>query len=177
MKLNYKQKLHQVKAFVFDMDGTLTSGVFQIGSDGKPVRNLSSKDGYALQLAVKKGYVVAVISGGHCPGVKASLKRLGLSDIYMHASVKKEAWDDLLATYSFMDLQAEQCLYMGDDIPDFPLLQEAGVSCVPHNGVPEVREIADYVSPARGGEGCVRDVIEQTLKAQENWMLDEDFSW
>lgn len=177
MKRNYKQKLHRVKALVFDMDGTLTTGVFQIGSDGKPMRNLNSKDGYALQLAIKKGYVVSVISGGHCPGIKESLQRLGLSDIYMQAAVKKEAWEDLLATYAFMDLQAEQCLYMGDDIPDYPLLQEAGLACVPHNGVAEVRAIADYVSPYEGGQGCVRDVIEQTLKAQKNWMLDEDFSW
>lgn len=177
MTKNYKELLHHIKAFVFDLDGTLTSGVFQIGYDGRPIRNLSSKDGYAMQLAIKKGFIVAVISGGRCEGVKASLQRLGLTDIYMGASHKLDAWKDLLAVYEHQNLQAENILYMGDDIPDFHLLQEAGIGAAPANAAPEIREIAQYVSPKKGGEGCVRDVIEQTLKLQGNWMLDEDFSW
>ena len=177
MKKNYKELLHSIKAFVFDIDGVLTSGVFQVGPDGAPIRNLNSKDGYAIQLAIKKGYIVAVISGGKCEGVKSILKRLGLTDIYMAASHKMDAWKDFLAVYEHQNLQPEQILYMGDDIPDYHLLLEAGVGCAPKNAVQEIRAIADYVSHTNGGEGCVRDVIEQTLKLHNNWMLDEDFAW
>lgn len=177
MKTNYKELLHHVKAFLFDIDGVMTNGVFQIGPDGQPIRNLNSKDGYALQLAAKKGYVVGVISGGHCPGVKASLQRLGINDIYMKASHKMDAWKDFLAVHEHQNIAAHNVLYMGDDIPDFHLMQEAGVATAPYNASPEIRGIADYVSPKNGGNGCVRDVIEQALKLHENWMLDEDFSW
>ncbi len=177
MNLNYKQKLKHIKAFVFDIDGVLTNGIFQIGEDGKPVRNMNSKDGYALQLAVKKGYIVAVISGGKCDGVKALLQKAGLTDIYMAVPNKEEAWADFLAVYAHQDLTEEQILYMGDDIPDYFLVQKAGVGCTPANGVTEIKQIADYVSHKNGGEGCARDVIEQTLKVQENWMLKDDFAW
>ncbi len=177
MKKNYKEILHQIKAFVFDMDGVLTNGQFQISKDGHPIRNLNSKDGYALQLAIKKGYVVAIISGGHCEGVKTILQGLGLTDIYMRASYKLDAWQDLLAVYEHQNLKEENMLYMGDDIPDYPLIERAGLGCAPNNAVPEIRTLADYVSPFKGGETCVRDVIEQTLKVQNNWMLEEDFSW
>jgi 3-deoxy-D-manno-octulosonate 8-phosphate phosphatase (KDO 8-P phosphatase) len=177
MKKNYKELLNHVKAFVFDIDGVLTTGHFRVGPDGAPIRDLNSKDGYALQLAAKKGYVVAVISGGSCPGVKAVLQRLGLTDIYMAASHKTEAWADFLAVYEHTGLQEQNILYMGDDIPDIPVMQKAGVACAPKNAVPETRAVADYVSYAEGGHGCVRDVIQQTLKLQHNWMLDEDFAW
>ncbi len=177
MEKNYKELLHHIRAFVFDLDGVLTSGSFQVAEDGRPIRNLNSKDGYAMQLAIKKGFVVAVISGGKCEGVKASLKRLGLTDVYMGYSHKLDAWHDLLAVYEHIDLKAENILYMGDDIPDYHLIQEAGIGAAPANSSPEIRELAQYVSPKNGGEGCVRDVIEQTLKLQGNWMLDEDFAW
>lgn len=177
MTKNYKELLHHIKAFVFDIDGVLTNGVFQIGHDGRPIRNLNSKDGYAMQLAIKKGFVVGVISGGKCEGVKASLQRLGLTDIYMGAAHKLDAWHDLLAVYEHQDLNPENILYMGDDIPDYHLIQEAGIGAAPANAAPEIRALSQYVSPKNGGEGCVRDVIEQTLKLQGNWMLDEDFSW
>ncbi len=177
MTKNYKELLHNIKAFVFDIDGVLTTGIFQIGPDGNPIRNLNSKDGYAIQLAIKKGFIVAVISGGKCEGVKASLQRLGLTDIYMSVPHKMDAWKDLQAVYEHRDLQAQNILYMGDDIPDYHLLLEAGIGAAPSNASPEIKEIAQYVSPKKGGHGCVRDVIEQTLKLQGNWMLEEDFSW
>lgn len=177
MTKNYKELLHQIRAFVFDMDGTLTSGHFSLTPEGQPLRNLYSKDGYGMQLAIKKGFIVAVISGGRCDGVKASLQRLGLTDIYMGYPHKLNAWQDLLAVYEHQNLQERQILYMGDDIPDFHLLQRAGIGAAPANAAPEIRELAQYVSPHKGGEGCVRDVIEQTLKLQGNWMLEEDFAW
>lgn len=177
MTKNYKELLHHIRAFIFDIDGVLTNGIFQVGEDGKPIRTLNSKDGYAMQLAIKKGFTVAVISGGQCEGVKASLKRLGLTDIYMGASHKMDGWNDFLAVHEHTGLTAKNVLYMGDDIPDYHLILEAGIGAAPANAVPEIREIAQYVSPKNGGEGCVRDVIEQTLKLQGNWMLEEDFSW
>lgn len=177
MKKNYKELLHHIKAFVFDMDGVLTNGQFQVSADGKPIRNFNSKDGYAMQLAIKKGYIVAIISGGHCEGAKKILQGLGITDIYMRAGHKLDAWADLLAVYEHQNLKEENILYMGDDIPDYHLIERAAVGCAPHNAVPEIRAIADYVSPFKGGETCVRDVIEQTLKLQNNWMLEEDFAW
>ncbi len=177
MTKNYKELLHHIKAFVFDIDGVLTNGIFQIGPDGKPVRNLNSKDGYVIQLAIRKGYTVAVISGGKCEGVKASLQRLGLTDIYMSARHKIDAWKDLLAVHAHQGLKEENILYMGDDIPDYEVMQQAGLACAPADAAPEIREIAHYVSPKKGGEGCVRDIMEQTLKLQDNWMLKDDFSW
>lgn len=177
MSNNYKQQLNHIKAFVFDMDGVLTNGIFTVGADGSPTRNLNSKDGYALQLAVKKGYIVAIISGGFCEGVKNLLQRAGITDIYMRATTKTEAWEDLLAVYEHQNLTPAQMVYMGDDIPDYPLIQKAGVGACPANAVSDIKQIADYVSHKNGGEGCVRDIIEQTLKVQSNWMLEEDFAW
>ena len=177
MTKNYKELLHQIKAFVFDIDGVLTDGKFQVAPDGSPIRNLNSKDGYAMQLAIKKGFIVAAISGGHCEGVKKRLKALGMTDVYMKSSHKMDSWKDLLAVYEHQGLKPENILYMGDDIPDYHLLLEAGIGAAPANAAPEIRSIAQYVSPRNGGDGCVRDVIEQTLKLQDNWMLDEDFSW
>tara|TARA_B000000460_G_C21375672_1_gene331613 strand:- start:109 stop:642 length:534 start_codon:yes stop_codon:yes gene_type:complete len=177
MQKSYKQLLPNIKAFVFDIDGVLTNSIFQIGADGKPVRNLNSKDGYAMQLAIKKGYIVGIISGGHCDNVASALKRLGMTDVYMKASHKIEAWKDLLAIYEYRGLRENQILYMGDDIPDYEIMQRAGVACAPYDAVPEIRSLAHYVSYKKGGEGCARDVIEQTLKVQKNWMLKEDHIW
>ncbi len=177
MSKSYKELLHPIRAFVFDMDGVLTNGSFHLGEDGRPIRNFNSKDGYALQLAVKKGYIVALISGGSCERARLSFQRAGLTDIYMNARDKTEAWKDLLAVYEHDGLQPENMLYMGDDIPDYHLVQAAGVGAAPADAAPEIKAIADYVSPKKGGEGCVRDVIEQTLKLQDNWMLTEDFHW
>lgn len=168
--------LHQIKAFVFDVDGVLTDGTFQIGPDGQPVRNLNTKDGYAIQLAIKKGIVVGIISGGRCEGVKASFQRLGITDIYMNARHKMDSWKDFLAVHEG-DFTEENVLYMGDDIPDYEVMQRAGVACAPANAAPEIRQIAHYVSPYKGGDACVRDIIEQTLKLQDNWMLKDDFAW
>lgn len=177
MSINYKQKLNHIKAFVFDVDGVMTNGIFQVGADGKPVRNLNSKDGYAMQLAIKKGYTIGIISGGHCEGVKALFQKIGITDIYMRASNKLEAWSDFLAVYEHEDLKPQEILYMGDDIPDYYLIEAAGVGACPANAASEIKHIADYVSHRNGGEGCVRDVIEQTLKVQNNWMLQGDFAW
>lgn len=176
MKENYKILLNKVKAFVFDIDGVLTNGSAHINFDGKPLRNMNSKDGYAIQLAVKKGYKVAVISGGAAEGIKDTLKALGISDLYLKSAYKLDAWEDFLAIYND-DFKEENVLYMGDDIPDYLVMKRAGLASAPNNAASEIKSIAHYVSPLKGGDGCVRDVIEQTLKVQDNWMLDDDFNW
>lgn len=176
MKENYKVLLKKVKAFVFDIDGVLTNNTISFGVDGQILRNMNSKDGYALQLAVKKGYKLAIISGGSAFGIKENLKALGISDLYLNSSYKLDSWEDFLAIYA-EELSEENILYMGDDIPDYLVMEKAGVACCPSNAATEIKGISDYVSPLKGGEGCVRDVIEQTLKVQDNWMLEEDFSW
>ena len=109
-------------------------------------------------------------------GVKEVLKDLGVTDLYLSSSFKLDSWNDFLAIYE-SDLKAENVLYMGDDIPDYLVMEVAGVACAPQNAAQEIKNISHYVSPFRGGKGCVRDVIEQTLKVQNNWMLEEDFSW
>lgn len=176
MKKNYKELLHQVKAFVFDIDGVFTDGTFQIGADGKPIRRLNSRDSYAIQLAIKKGYKIGIITGGRAEGVKETLQSLGVTDIYINAHYKLDAWEDFMAIYE-NDFSTENVLYMGDDIPDYMVMQKAGIACAPTNAAMEIKKISHYVSPTSGGNGCVRDVVEQTLKLHNNWMLEGDFTW
>lgn len=176
MKENYKILLNKVKAFVFDVDGVITDGNLNITLEGKPIRNMNSKDGYALQLAIKKGYKIGIITGGRAEGVKEALATVGVEDIYTSSHYKLDSWNDFLAINE-EDFSSENVLYMGDDIPDYMVMEKAGVACCPANAATEIKKISHYVSPIMGGKGCVRDVIEQTLKVQNNWMLEEDFTW
>jgi 3-deoxy-D-manno-octulosonate 8-phosphate phosphatase (KDO 8-P phosphatase) len=163
------EKFRTIQAFVLDVDGVLTDGTVQVYETGEQVRNMNIKDGYALQLAVKKGYKVAVISGGTSEGVRLRLQQLGISDIYMKVSNKKEV---LLEYAKGKGLLLEDILYMGDDIPDYPVMKEAGLACAPADAAPEIRHIAAYISAFAGGKGCVRDVIEKVLKLNGHWDLD-----
>jgi 3-deoxy-D-manno-octulosonate 8-phosphate phosphatase (KDO 8-P phosphatase) len=156
----------RVRAFVFDMDGVLTDGTLWIHGDGQWVRRMHIKDGYALQLAVKRGYLVCVISGSDAPPVTERLKMLGVEEIHMQVRDKRTALKDIL---SRRDISAEQVLYMGDDIPDLAVMKISGLSACPHNAVSDVLAIADYISPVNGGDGCVRDVIERVLRVQGLW--------
>ncbi|KAB2805449.1 KdsC family phosphatase [Phaeocystidibacter luteus] len=174
MKQNYKELLNHVTTFVFDVDGVLTDGSVLLIPGEQPYRAFNSKDGYALQLAMRKEYRIAIITGGRSEAVRERMQGLGVKDIWMGASDKKEAMEELFLMY---DLKREEVLYMGDDIPDFEVLQMAGVACTPADGAPEIKAICDYVSQKAGGKGCVRDIIEQTLKVQDNWMKDGDHTW
>jgi len=171
---NYKEHLASITTFIFDVDGVLTDGRVMITTSGEQYRNMNIKDGYALQLAVKKGYNVAIISGGNNEGVRLRLKGLGLTDIYLGQSHKMDAFEDLLAIY---DLKEDEVLYMGDDIPDYEVMQRSGLATCPNDAAEEIKSISDYVSPIKGGNGCVRDVLEQTMKAQNKWMNGDDFKW
>jgi 3-deoxy-D-manno-octulosonate 8-phosphate phosphatase (KDO 8-P phosphatase) len=167
--MNYKTKLKSIKAFVFDCDGVLTDGSVTLMPDGEQVRKMSTRDGYALQLAVKKGFIVAIITGGSSSAVKSRMTRLGVHDVYLACHDKVKALKEMMHIYS---LNADDILYMGDDMPDYEVMQIVGLPTCPDNAAQEIKNLSDYVSHKGGGEGCVRDVIEQTMKVQGKWMLD-----
>lgn len=162
-------QLSQIRAFIFDVDGVLTDGLVHVTETGEQLRRFSIKDGYALQLAVKRGYPIAIISGGRSQSVVSRLKGLGIQDIYIGVDTKTDAFEEFLLIH---DLQAEQVLYMGDDIPDFPVMKKVGLPTCPADAAEEIKAISNYISPIKGGAGCVRDVIEKVLKVQGLW-LDE----
>ena len=168
---NYKQNLHQIKAIVLDVDGVLTDGTVLLSPDGSMSRTMHTKDGYAMQYAIKQGLILAIITGGKDPQVTQRLQYLGITDIYTGSHHKMEDFTDLKYKYN---LKNEDILYMGDDIPDLEILKICGVSTCPQDAVPEIKAIVDYVSPKKGGKGCVRDVIEQVLKVQNKWNLTSD---
>lgn len=171
--MNVLTNFKEIKAFVLDVDGVLTDGSLLLLDDGQMVRRMNIKDGYALQLAIKKGYHILIISGGNAEAVKLRLQKLGVVEVYMNVTDKKEVLLQYLAKYS---LEKKQVLYMGDDIPDLVPMQLAGVPCCPADAVSEVKSISQYISPVNGGYGCVRDIIEKVLKLNGHWNLDESIA-
>lgn len=166
MEISYKQLLHKITTFIFDVDGVLTNGMLTIMPDGELVRHMNVKDGYAMKLALNKGFRICIISGGTNQAVKSRLSALGIQDIFLGAHDKIKQYNEIVEKY---ELSPENILYMGDDIPDLPVMQKVGLPCSPQDAVPEIQQIAKYVSNYKGGDGCVRDVIEQVLKVQEKW--------
>ncbi len=160
-------KLSQIKAFIFDVDGVLTDGTVHVTETGEQLRRFSIKDGYALQLSVKRGFPIAIISGGRSQSVVSRLKGLGIQDIYIGVDIKTDAFEEFLLIH---DLQPEHILYMGDDIPDFPVMKLVGLPACPADAAEEIKAISQYISPKNGGEGCVRDVLEKVLKVQGQWL-------
>lgn len=166
MNISYKQLLPNITTIILDVDGVLTNGYVTIMPNGELVRTMNVKDGYALKTAVDKGYRVCVISGGTNEGVRTRLANLGIEDIYLGAHQKIEQWNLLKKKYN---LDASEVLYMGDDIPDLPVLMEVGLPCCPNDAAPEIQQISKYISYKKGGEGCVRDVLEQIMRVQGKW--------
>ncbi|MDL2255915.1 HAD-IIIA family hydrolase [Parabacteroides sp. OttesenSCG-928-K15] len=166
--------LTKIKGFVFDVDGVLSSDVIPLHPNGDPMRTVNIKDGYALQLAVKKGYAVGIITGGYTDSVRIRFERLGIAHIYMQSAIKNIDFDDFLQKTG---LSPEELVYVGDDIPDYEVMSRVGLAVAPADAAPEVKEIAGYISPCKGGEGVARDIIEQTMKAQGVWMCREAFGW
>lgn len=166
MEISYKQLLHEITTFIFDVDGVLTNGMLTIMPNGELVRHMNVKDGYALKTALNKGYRICIISGGKNQAVKDRLAALGIQDIYLGAHNKIEQYNEIVDKYK---LNKKEILYMGDDIPDLPVLLKVGLSCCPNDAVNEVQKNVKYISDKKGGEGCVRDVIEQVLKVQKKW--------
>lgn len=167
MTANFKTKLTSVKAFIFDVDGVLTDNIVTLMPDGEQIRSMNVKDGYAMQLAIKKGLKIAIISGGKSEMVRKRLNGLGIIDVFLGADNKIDQYNEFILTY---DIQPEEILYMGDDVPDHEVMKRVGVPTCPNDAVPEIKEISIYVSDKKGGKGCVRDVIEQVLKVQGKWM-------
>ncbi|MCR4812673.1 MAG: HAD hydrolase family protein [Bacteroidales bacterium] len=172
--MNYKTKLRDIKAFVFDFDGVMTDGAVWMYADKETVRAGNIKDGYAIQYAIKKGYIVTVISGATSLSIDNRMESLGAPKIYTGASNKLEVYRLFMKEHG---LKREEVLYMGDDIPDYEVMKEAGVSCCPSDAATEIKEIADYISLYAGGQGCVRDVIEQTLRLHGKWLHPDAVNW
>ncbi len=164
--MNILSEFKSIKTFVFDIDGVLAGDTLLIQEGGVITRNMNSKDGYALQLAIQKGYRIAIVSGGSSEAVKMRLERLGVKDIFLQVPNKKEK---LVEYASQHHLQWAEVLYMGDDMPDLQCLQIVGLPCCPANAATEIKQISKYISPLEGGGGCARDVIEKVLKLNNDW--------
>ncbi|WP_194767751.1 KdsC family phosphatase [Tamlana sp. I1] len=163
---SYKEYLEHITTFIFDVDGVLTDGSVTVTTTGEMLRTMNIKDGYALKTAVDRGFNVCIISGGSNEGVRIRLEGLGITDIYLGAHNKIEQLDDY---FTKKDIVSENVLYMGDDIPDYPVMKGIGLPCCPQDAVPEIKNISKYISHKKGGKGAVRDVIEQVLKVQGKW--------
>ena len=172
--VNFKEELVKIKAFIFDIDGVLSLQTINLNSFGVPNRTVNLRDGYAIQLAVKKGYHIGIISGSSSKEYQRRLKLLGVKDIYLNSKSKLDHFNVFLKKYR---LDKSEVLFMGDDIPDFQVMKEAGVAVCPSDADSEIKQVACYISDRRGGEGCVRDVIEQVLRLHNNWMNSDAFSW
>jgi len=169
---NFKEDLMKVKAFAFDVDGVLSAQIIPMHPSGEPMRTANIKDGFAVQLAVKLGYPIAIITGGNTKAVRIRYENLGVKSIYMGASEKMTHFNDWLEKN---DLKAEEVLYMGDDLPDYPVMKRVGIPVCPSDAVEEIKSLCKYISDRKGGEGCVRDVMEQVLRAHGKWALD--YKW
>ena len=166
MAKSYKEYLHQISTFIFDVDGVFTDGSLHVTTQGEMHRVMNVKDGYAVKAALNAGYNICIISGGTDEGVRNRLQALGVKDVFLGAHDKVKFLDSYCADN---DIALEHILYMGDDIPDYPVMKRVGLAACPKDAVPEIQDISHYISQKKGGNGCVRDVIEQVLKVQDKW--------
>ena len=169
--MNVLTEFKKVTTFIFDIDGVLTDGTVLILRDGLQARQMHVKDGFGLQMAMKNGYNVFVISGGISEEARQRLQYLGIKEIHIGISDKTKFVTDILKNKK---IKWEETLYMGDDLPDMPLMSKVGLSCCPADAVSEVKSIVKYISPINGGWGCVRDVIEKVLKVNGHWKYEAD---
>lgn len=167
--MNVLELFKKITTFVFDVDGVLTDGNLIVMPGGLMARRMNIKDGYALQLAVKKGYHVVAISGGKSPEVKERLTKLGVVNVCMQVEDKKNVLQNFMQENN---LQQSEVLFMGDDIPDYEVMKLAGLPCCPSDAAVEIKEISKYISPLQGGAGCAREVIEKVMKLRGDWRLD-----
>lgn len=170
--INYDLK--KIKACVFDVDGVLSPDSIPLSPQGEPMRLVNIKDGYAMNLAIRSGLDIAIITGGDTEAVRIRFERLGVKHIYMKSKIKITDLNDYMSKTGF---QPEEIMYAGDDIPDFEVMQTVGLSVAPADAAPEIRAMAKYISHCKGGHGVGRDIIEQVLKAQGKWMNEEAFGW
>ncbi len=171
---NFKKLLSNIDTFIFDVDGVMTDGIVMLSPSGEMFRTMNVKDGYALQLAVKKGYNIFIISGGYSESIKKRFEKLGINRIYLGVSNKLDVYHKILEE---SDISSERVLYMGDDIPDCKVMKEVGLPACPADAAEEIKAISIYISSADGGKGCVRDMIEQVMKVHDKWFDDDGFHW
>ncbi len=167
--MNLLELFKSVTTLAFDVDGVLTDGSLTILPDGGMARKMNVKDGYALQLAVKRGYNIVVISGGNSEEVTDRLNKLGVTEVFMRVTDKVSVLENYLQRHN---LSWKEVLYMGDDIPDLISMKKAGMACCPLDAVEEIKEASAYISPLNGGFACARDVIEKVLKLRGHWSED-----
>jgi 3-deoxy-D-manno-octulosonate 8-phosphate phosphatase (KDO 8-P phosphatase) len=165
---NFKERLNKITTIMFDVDGVMTDGKVLVMESGEMVRNIFSKDGYAINQAVAQGYRVAVISGGNNTAVKNALARNGVTDVFIREHDKLACYNEYKELHSLSD---EEILFMGDDLPDYEIMTRTGVAACPGDAVSEIKSICQYVSPFKGGEGCVRDIIEQVMRVHGKWRI------
>ena len=171
--INYD--LNKIRAIIFDIDGVLSAETINLDADGVPLRTVNIKDGYAIQLAMKLGLRIAILTGARVDSVRVRYEGLGVEDIYIGCAVKIETYDRFLAKYGLSD---DEVMYMGDDIPDLEVMRRAGCPVCPKDACPEIKDVSVYISDRKGGYGCGRDVIEQTLRAQGKWEMNaKAFGW
>lgn len=168
MEKSYKEKMNDITTFIFDIDGVLTDSSVHITESGEMLRIMNIRDGFAMKAALESGYNVCIISGGKNEGVRIRLRNLGITDIHLGSSDKVETFKEYIELYS---IKPEQVLYMGDDIPDYHVMQLVGLPTCPQDASPEIKAISKYISHKNGGKGAVREVIEQVMKVQGKWHL------
>ncbi len=171
--INYD--LRKIRAIIFDVDGVLSAETIPLHPSGEPMRTVNIKDGYAIQLAMKKGLRIAIMTGGITESVRLRYEHLGVEDIYMGCSMKKKTYEEFLAKYGLKD---EEVIFMGDDIPDYEVMSRCGCPCCPIDASPDIKRISKYISHLCGGYGCGRDVIEQVMRVKGLWLDGESaFGW
>lgn len=171
--INYD--LSKIKAIIFDVDGVLSAETIGMDDEGQPLRTVNIKDGYAIQLACKKGLRLAIMTGGHSEAIVKRYVYLGVEDVLINCAIKMTSYEAFKAKYGLTD---EEIMYVGDDIPDYQVMRHCGCPCCPADACSDIKEISTYVSRSRGGGGVGRDVIEQVLRAQNKWLNDsEAFGW
>ncbi len=173
-QISYKTRLNKITTLIFDFDGVLTNGVVYLMPPHDFVRTMNVRDSFAIQHCVKNGFRVAVITGGNNEVVKERMLYLGVTDVFLRAADKLSVYEKYKTENNLID---EEILYMGDDMPDFPVLQKAGLGVCPNDAAEEIKSIVHYVSPKKGGHGCVRDVIEQLMKIKGKWHSDNLHQW
>jgi len=171
---NFTEELQRIKAFVFDIDGVLSNQTIPLDNRGNPLRTINLRDGYAMQLAKKKGYHLCIISGNNSMAFRKRLNALGIDNVHLSVSEKAVVLEKFMEDTG---LTTEEVLYMGDDIPDYKVMKIAGVAVCPADADNEIKQISRYVSDKRGGDGCVRDVIEQVMRLHGKWMNSDSFIW
>ncbi len=170
----FKERLKDVKALIFDIDGVLSLDMMVLDEDGVPTRTANVKDGYAMRNAVNMGYHLGIITGGNLERVRMRYESLGVNHIYMGVRDKMKCLDDFMTKTG---VKLDEILYMGDDLVDYQVMEAVGVPVCPLDAVSEIKEISSYISDKKGGEGCARDIIEQVMKAQNTWINEHSYFW